>query len=192
MQSIQTIFRRPIEEALAAVSKSEWSDIYVISFYIDNEDDDPRRPLLVIGYNTESNYKASISRASNEQEACWNFTFWLQNELLVFGRSGSESATLVQSWIHDQGFGYTDEEEEEDFDRCMELGDEIITRFVEECCQLVSSLHKDGVISAICGRSIPVLVHELEYYHEIADQNERANPPSVVHEFVGWIRQMYK
>ena len=44
------------------------------------------------------------------------------------------------------------------------------------------------MITRIFGRSIPVIVHELEYYDEIADQNEKANPRELVDGFVAWIR----
>ncbi|MFJ9041099.1 hypothetical protein ACIRF8_31585 [Streptomyces sp. NPDC102406] len=40
------------ESALASIPAAEAADIYVVSFSIDDEDDDPRRPALTIGYNT--------------------------------------------------------------------------------------------------------------------------------------------
>jgi hypothetical protein len=39
----------------------------------------------------------------------------------------------------------------------------------------------------IFGRAIPVLIHELEYCDEIAEQNVRANPDGLADDFARWI-----
>ena len=49
-----------------------------------------RKPRLVFGYNTETNYKKNISNASDSDEARWNFAFWLQNEEIVIGDNYEE------------------------------------------------------------------------------------------------------
>jgi hypothetical protein len=70
----------------------------------------------------------------------------------------------------------------------MDIGDQITAAFVRECCDTVCRLHASGAVTAIYGRSIPLLVHELEYYDEIAEQNKAANPPGVCDEFALWVR----
>jgi len=42
----------------------------------------------------------------------------------------------------------------------------------------------------ILGRAIPVLIHQLEYYDEIAEQNLRANPHGLADDFARWIEAM--
>ena len=49
-------------------------------------------------------------------------------------------------------------------------------------------LHEEGDISRIFGKTIPVLIHELEYYDTIAKQNLAANAPGVADDFVRWCR----
>lgn len=68
----------------------EASDIYVVSSFIDNEDDDPRQPTLTIGYNTETQFRRSIQHAADEAEARWNYAFWIQNPLTVIGDLASD------------------------------------------------------------------------------------------------------
>jgi len=52
----------------------------------------------------------------------------------------------------------------------------------------VQRLHAND-IRRIFGRTLPVLIHELEYYEEIAAQNLRANPSGAVPDgFVRWCR----
>lgn len=166
----------------------QWPDIYVISFFVSDEDDDPQRPTLTVGFNTISNWQRQVAHASSIQEAKWNYAFWLQNQLAVLGESGTESAEWVQRWVRDLDLAYTDEDEEEDFDRCIEFGQAITRRFVEECCEFAATLHRSGFVRGLCGRTIPILVHGLEYYDEIADQNERANPSGEADEFIAWVR----
>jgi hypothetical protein len=53
---------------------------------------------------------------------------------------------------------------------------------------VVRRLHANGDLVATIGRTVPVLIHELEYYDAIADQNLRANPPGLVDEFAQYCR----
>ena len=58
--------QRSIEQRI-----SEWQeeDIYAISLYVFDEEDDPCRPVAILGYNTERQVQKSIPEASDEQEA---------------------------------------------------------------------------------------------------------------------------
>ena len=62
--------------------------------------------------------------------------------------------------------------------------------FIEACVRAVLDLHDSGVINQVFGRTIPVLVHELEYDDLIATPNRRANPHGAAGEFFAWIDAM--
>lgn len=121
-------------------------------------------------------------------EAKWNYAFWVQNNLLTLGESGSASAIAVSEWLKDLGLWYTDDEEKADFDRCMEIADQITSRFVSAVCDIALAIHATGIIEEMFGTKIPIIVHELEYYDKIAEQAERCNPPGIAAEFVAWVR----
>jgi hypothetical protein len=53
---------------------------------------------------------------------------------------------------------------------------------------VVQDLHRSGEVVRLFGRPVPVLIHELEYYDQIARQNEAANPPGLVDAFARWAR----
>ena len=178
----------PIEAALRAIPKELRSSIYVVSFFVCDDEDDPRRPTLTVGYNTIERWKASIPAASDFAEAKWNFACWIQNELIKFGGDSASGAALVGAWVASTGLSYSDAEEDADFEACLERGGQITDTFVEECCEIVRRLHASGAVAEIFGRSIPVLVHELEVYEGIAGQNEAVNPPGVCAEFAQWVR----
>lgn len=168
-------------------------DIYAISLYISNPEDDPRRPMVTLGFNTLTQLHESLAHASDEHEAKWNYAFWLQNEELVVGDNygeNPEDAERITNWVKEMGCYYTDEQEEINFEDILELGERITEAFVEMCVDISKQLHDNGVIKKKFGKEIPVLVHELEYYDIIANQNLRANPEKVISEFVDWIYNM--
>ncbi len=169
-----------VERALASIPAAEAGDIYAVSFLIDNEDDDPRQPTLTIGYNTETQARRSIQDASDQAEARWNYAFWIQNERTVVGDLTSDlaGATARQKWISDLGLWHDEPTDLADWDSVIgPLAAQIEARFNRTCCQLTRTLHTTGVIERSAGRTVPVIVHELEYYEAIARQTEAANRP---------------
>lgn len=60
-------------------------------------------------------------------------------------------------------------------------------RFVAMLVEIVRDVHASGLVEEIFGRPIPVLIHELEYYDEIVEQNRRANPPGLTDDFTAWV-----
>ena len=178
------IYERAVS-ALGSLSVDERADTYVVSFLVYDFGDDPRRPELTIGSNTEYQVAAAVNTASDEAEACWNYAFWLQNELAtVGGPLDPDGERLIRDSFDAAGLGFADDDYS---DAAIEIGDEMTRRFVAECVQAVQHLHETGAVVEIFGRSIPVLVHELEYYEEIVEQNRRANPPGLTDEFAAWV-----
>lgn len=152
------------------------SDIYVISLFVYDENDNPFEPTVTLGYNTISNYQDNIDSAWDENEAKWNYAFWLQNEELVFGVGDTKE--IVEKWIKDNAFP-------NNLDMYDEEEPSIITNaFVKLLIQIVKELHLTGFISNKFGKEIPVIIHELEYYDEIANQNIEANSYELVEDFV--------
>ncbi|MFJ3637971.1 hypothetical protein [Streptomyces sp. NPDC090112] len=180
-----------VERALASIPAANAGDIYAGSFLIDNEDDDPRQPTLMIGYNTETQARRSIQNASDQAEARWNYAFWIQNGLAVVGDLTSDpvGATARQEWITELGLWYDEPTVPADWDSVIgPLAAQIEARFNQTCCQLARTLHATGVIERSVGRTVPVILHELEYYEAIARQTEAANPPGLADEFTSWVR----
>jgi len=157
------------------------SDIYAISLWVNDNDDNPCEPTVTLGYNTENHYKTQIEKASDEEEARWNFAFWLQNEELIFGIG--ESKEIVKKWILENGFKYFTSDEDMTYEEIDEAR-KITELFVNVLIDIVKELHETGFIKEQFGRNVPVLIHELEYYEEIATQNIEANGIELVKEFV--------
>lgn len=58
-----------VASALEVVPPGEVSDVYVVSLFVYDEEDDPCRPTITVGYNTEDRVAAATSRASDAAEA---------------------------------------------------------------------------------------------------------------------------
>jgi hypothetical protein len=191
MNDFEQFSYKRISAALADIDTSAVPDIYALSFFIFDSDDDPRYPILQLGYNTLKHAAGCTPSASSAEEAKWNFAFWLQNELAFIGEPETESAQLLEALLKARGLWYSDEDEEADFDRCMRIGSDITACFVDACVRIARALHENGVIEQQFSRPTPVVVHELEYYDQIAVQTRSANPPGLAKEFEDWIASLY-
>ncbi len=187
-------------EGIRSIPAGIASDIYALSLYHWEDEDDPRRSILTVGYNTTARWRECTPApgqesgwpiASDSDEAKWNFAFWLQDEgtACVIGDSTEDEAAR-REWIASMGLWYSDEDEEEDWERVSDRAEQVQAGFVLLCVGVGKRLHDEGVIIEKFGRAIPVLVHELEYYDMISEATRRANPPELTIEFEQWIEAM--
>lgn len=190
MNSFEQFLMDQMTSALANIDTSTIKDIYALSFFIYDDEDDPRRPVLQLGYNTLTQAADSKPSASGAEEAKWNFAFWLQNEVAFVGQTGSEGRQLLEDLLKSRGLWYSDEDEEADFDRCMEIGSVITDCFVDACVRIARMLHETGTLEQHFTRPLPIIVHELEYYDLIAVQTRSANPPGLAKEFEDWVASL--
>ena len=164
-----------LKQIKAAIELWDTTDIYVISLFVYDENDNPLEPTVTLGYNTYSNFQENIDSAWDESEAKWNYAYWLQNEEFVFGIG--ETKQIVQNWISKNAVSiefYTLDEEESS----------ITNLFIKTLVDIVKKLHSSGFIKEKFGKEIPIIIHELEYYDEIAEQNIEANGLELVQDFV--------
>jgi hypothetical protein len=178
-------------QTLDSIPADERPDIYVVSLFVYDEEDDPRLPTVTVGFNTEADVAQSIDPAvvwaTDEQEARWNYAFWRQNELTIACASYTDpdGAKLREDWARQSKLWYDLPEGEDAL--FNERGVPLTRAFVQLLVEVVQRLHLDGDIERVFGRTLPVLIHELEYYEQIAIQNLAANPDGVVPAgFVAW------
>jgi len=103
-----------------------------------------------IGFNTETEYSNNISAASDESEARWNYAYWLQNDKPLF-----EDNNVHVKYADCGG------------------AERLLVNAIKK-------LRKSGVINEVFGRDIPVIIHGLEYYPELAEYNISANTKKLV------------
>jgi hypothetical protein len=174
---------------LAGIDADVIPDVYVLSFYVFDRDDDPRYPILQVGYNTRS-HSFGWPIASDPQEAKWNFAFWLQNELRFIGEPGTQGRRLLEELLKAKGLWYSDEDERADFDRCTPIATEISDQFMAMCVRIARELHASGVIKNRFLQPLPIVLHKLDYDDQIALQTAEANPPGLAKEFLDWVSSL--
>lgn len=170
------------------IEKWNIADIYAVSLFVYDENDNPSRPTVTLGYNTEQYLQDSIEDAENEREARWNYAYWPQNEELVFGIGRTRK--YVKEWLKENNFPDISNKEIENMDfNKIDKFYFITQKFVDLLVSIVQELHSSGFIRNKFKKDIPILIHELEYYDTIAEQNLRANPADTVADFVRFCKE---
>ena len=77
-------------------------------------------------------------------------------------------------------------------DKLYEPLEKITQSFVSMLIEIVQEIHADGILSRKYGKELPILIHELEYYDEIVQQNIQANGPELVKKFVEWCDSLWQ
>lgn len=160
------------ELIVESINSIQDNDIYAFSLFLQDIDDDPLQPTITFGYNTEKQFERSLNE-TDESEARWNFAFWLQNSEFVFGEN--DTALVVEQWMKVHNFIDLSDDE---------IDEAVTPAFLKEIIKVVRDIHDEGIIKDKFGRELPILIHELEYYDEIAEQNQEANGQYLPEEFV--------
>lgn len=181
-------------DALSALSLDLRSDTYAISFYVEDWEADPWRPTVTVDVNTEAQVIHAMTASeeerpgphwipASEHEARWNFAFWRQQPLALIADPGQDpiGSALCTSWLRSARL-WVDNPTDQQWD---EQG--VTAAFVNLLVELAKELHSSGFIFSTFGQALPIVIHELEYYDEIADQTARANPDGQAAAFVDWV-----
>ncbi|WP_010250414.1 hypothetical protein [Myroides injenensis] len=189
--SLYTHYFKKVEKAIAKMSKQNVKDIYAISFWKSNVDDDPRCPIISISYNTYSQIEEEKDNASSEQEAKWNFAFWLQDEITMLG--GEDK--VLRQYLKEEGYFYTlneqskaeklkDKGDNTAYNEISMKDDKIQSSFMEIIIRIAKEIQKSDLIKEKIGKELPIIIHELEYYDLPLEWTKKANPPQLIEEFL--------
>ncbi|MCX2680052.1 hypothetical protein OOZ15_08895 [Galbibacter sp. EGI 63066] len=168
---------------LKYMPEDEKEDIYAYSLFVD--DNDPRWPKATLGYNTLSHFDSVKENAKTEQEAKWNFDFWLQNNIKeLCSENEPEGREIIGNYTAYKELYYTDEEFEKDKAKCLEKGKEITQFFIDKLVSIIPFIQRS------CKTDKPIIIHKSGYDKQIAALNEKANGEEKVKEFVAWIETL--
>jgi len=121
----------------------------------------------------------------------WNFAWWPHDHKAIIPANGREGPNLASdtdglalrtAWLAAESFP----DSEDELDPCTPP---VTQAFVDICVRVAQRLHDSGVITGTFGRTIPIIVHELEYYDAIIEQTRAANPPGATAEFERWYNE---
>ena len=161
----------------------QYPDIYALSFLYstgfcqDIEGNDICvEDGLSVTFNTTSHYLSQIGQASDALEAKWNYAFWLQKDqadmpqfhFREYGYVNPDDWALRQSWLVEQG---TDE-------------DGVSDALLECYTRIAQRLHHENILVEKLGRSVPIIIHDLEYEERGDIATRRANPEALLTEYL--------
>lgn len=172
---------------LRAIPPEIAADICALSLWIYVEEDEPPQFVADLSCNTEARVAAMADQASDAGEARWNFAFWLQQPSLSIGSADDEAGMAArQQWLADAGFA-EQLATAGDQDREFEICDAIEGEFCEIVATAARELHDSGLLADLFGRSVPIILHDLEFHEGTVDLATAANPPEVIRPFVEWV-----
>ena len=183
---LQQIEEEIYQKAVDAIASWNEPDIYVVSFYFWEDEQNPCKPRLSIGFNTESHYR-EVSEGMEREDYLfdyrWNFAWWLQNDDAVQYGCAPQSAELIRKWVMTCGVIYFDhdewpdiEEDSDEWDKYKVMED----AFNDMLVRVVQRIHKEGILTSHFGKELPIIIHELEYYDEPLKINLAANGPELI------------
>ena len=184
-ERLLTLFERTLAERMRSIEPAAAADVYAVSFYVRAVDDDPRLAGISVGFNTES--RAAGQHASAGEEARWNYAFWLQNVVCELPAPDGPQAEAWRALLAERSLDFTDRQWDEDPEAVDGLQLGIAVAAVDLAIDLSLRWHASATSTAVFGRTVPVIVHELEYYDTVAAVTEAANPPGVADEFLSWV-----
>lgn len=178
--------RRGAERILNSFPEALRPEIYVVSFRLWCVDQDPRYPYLAVGYNTESEVRRVLEQeCSYEGTARWEYPYWL---LEGFERVGHVPEDPVGSALHlaesrAEGLWYDDEDSlsENELDA---RDDQLVHHFDDICIDAARRLRADGHLRRVLGRSVPVVLFDMDRPGWEAEATEAGNPPDAIAEFL--------
>lgn len=171
------------ELIITNIEKWTDSDIYALSLFVYDICDNPCKPTVTLGYNTNTQVAEMLKQASCEKEARWNYAFWIQNNFFCFGNN--DTSEVVKNWLAENRFPYYDDDDSAwNTDEAYEETEKITKAFISVLVSTVKEIHEQKILTTKYGKELPIIIHELEYYDEIAEQNIEANGNKLVEGFI--------
>lgn len=193
MVDLQAYLEKKICEIISAWNED---DIYAISFFVyANESYEyggvSNVTTFSVGYNTESD----CDRAGELSEERWNYAFWRQNDTPVIeAEAENEGMKILFDWYRENGInniGYEDYESCYDSEmRYIGKGPVGYYELLSEVTVVAEKLQKCVFIKNKFGRSVPIIIHDLEYPWYIIKATKTANPGGEANAFLAAMKAL--
>ena len=178
MINLQAYIEKQVCNVMAGWSET---DIYAVSFLVySNESYEYKGYSNVtefyVSYNTESDCDG-VGALSEER---WNYAFWRQNEIpIIEANNENKGMEILFAWYKEHGvynIGY------ENYDTCYDNEMRYIGKgpvgyyeLLSEITDVAKKLQDSGFIKDKFGRTIPIIIHDLEYSWYVMEATQKAN-----------------
>ncbi len=178
MVDLQTYLENKVRNIISSWSED---DIYAISFFVySNESFEYNGYSNVTNFFISYNTEKDCEGADELSEERWNYAFWRQNETpIIDSESETEGIKTLFDWYKENGIdniGY------EDNDSCYDSEMRYIGKGPIGCYELITEitsvakkLQESDFIKSKFGKSIPIIIHDLEYTWYTIEATKKAN-----------------
>lgn len=180
---IQKLKEEIYKKSIDSINGWNENDIYVISFYFWEQEQNPCKPRLTIGFNTERQYQRMLPKVGRDcHDARWNYAWWCREDIFSLYGCDYKSTELIRKWVMTYNIQYFDEvwpHYEDNTDKWKQY--EVIERtFIHILVQVAQELHNNGVLQLHFGKELPIIIHELEYDEKSLEINVLANGEELI------------
>lgn len=161
---------------------SIWDEdnIYAISFFVcSNEAYEYKGYSNVTEFFVSYNTEDDCGDAEELSEERWNYAFWRQDEIPVFSADYEEEGMkILFDWYKENGItdiGYEDVNCYDDKMRYIGKGPVGCYELLSEITQVAKKLQESGFIKNKFGRSLPIIIHDLDYSWYVIEATQKAN-----------------
>ena len=171
-------------------------DIFAISFFVySNEDYEYRGFSNVSTFSVSYNTERHCAGAGALSEERWNYAFWPQNETAIIDADDeNEGMKILFDWYEEKGIeniGYEDHESAYDEEmNYIGKGPVGYYELLSEVSALAGRLQKSGFIKEKFDRTIPIIVHDLEYPWYVMEATATANPNGEADSFLAAMKEL--
>lgn len=162
---------------------STWNeeDIYAISFFVHANESYAYNGYsnvtqFSISYNTEKDCKGADALS----EKRWNYAFWRQNETPIIDTANeNKEMKLLFEWYKENdidNIGYEDFNASYDNEmRYIGKGPAGYYELLSEVTEVAKKIQDQGFLKAKFGKTIPIIIHDLEYSWYVIEATQKAN-----------------
>lgn len=171
------------EKVKLTIDSWDEPDIYAISFFVySNEAFTYKQYQNISQFDVSYNTEQDCEGAPQLSEQRWNYAFWRQDVTMIINPDDEEDEGVKQlfKWYDENGIvniGFEDDDSMYDNDgRYIGKGPIGYYELLTIVSNVARRLQQEGFISNKFGRSIPIIVHDLEYPWYVEEATKNANP----------------
>lgn len=169
------------------IEMDSWNekDIYAISFFVYSNEaylygEFSNVSEFLISYNTESDCET----ADVKSEERWNYAFWRQNVITI---TDNEGLQVLFQWYKENGIDNIGHEDDNCYDENYQYigkGPVGYYELLTVVSEVANKLQNENYIVNKFGKSLPIIVHDLEYSWYVVGATKNANPNGEADQFL--------
>ena len=182
-----------LERELRHIETTADSEVYVVALYVASAVDvDPRWSTLRLLWDTEMHYGQRLhGEAAELSDGRWDTTdFMRAAEPLWDPQADPDGHRALESWARENELWFDGaplSESDDQIEREIALHKQIVAGLIAT----VRGLHDSGIVQAVFGRPIPIILIPQDSHDPYPRWNAQANPPELYAEFGPYLESIW-